>query len=42
MNLQDTFNNEIAPKLMNDLGIKNIMAVPRLKKVVINLSLIHI
>ena len=35
MNLQDTFNNEIAPKLMSDLGIKNIMAVPRLKKVVI-------
>ena len=38
MNLQDTFNNEIAPKLMNDLGIKNIMAVPRLKKVVINMG----
>ena len=38
MNLQDTFNKEIAPKLMNDLGIKNIMAVPRLKKVVINMG----
>lgn len=38
MNLQDTFNNEIAPKLMSDLGIKNIMAVPRLKKVVINMG----
>ena len=38
MNLQDTFNNEIAPKLMNDLVIKNIMAVPRLKKVVINMG----
>ena len=38
MNLQDTFNKEIAPKLMSDLGIKNIMAVPRLKKVVINMG----
>ena len=38
MNLQDPFNNEIAPKLMSDLGIKNIMAVPRLKKVVINMG----
>ena len=38
MDLQDTFNNEIAPKLMSDLGIKNIMAVPRLKKVVINMG----
>ena len=38
MDLQDTFNNEIAPKLMNDLGINNIMAVPRLKKVVINMG----
>ena len=38
MNLQETFNNEIAPKLMSDLGIKNIMAVPRLKKVVINMG----
>ena len=38
MDLQDTYNNEIAPKLMNDLGINNIMAVPRLKKVVINMG----
>ena len=38
MNLQDTFNNEIAPTLMSDLGIKNIRAVPRLKKVVINMG----
>ena len=38
MNLQDTFNNEIAPKLMSDLGIKNIMAVPKLTKVVINMG----
>ena len=38
MDLQDTYNNEIAPKLMSDLGINNIMAVPRLKKVVINMG----
>jgi len=38
VDLQDTYNNEIAPKLMNDLGINNIMAVPRLKKVVINMG----
>ena len=38
MNLQDTYNKEIAPKLMSDLGINNIMAVPRLKKVVINMG----
>ena len=38
MNLQDTYNKEIATKLMSDLGINNIMAVPRLKKVVINMG----
>ena len=49
-NLRDRYNNELKASLQEKLGMKNIMAVPRLTKVVINmgvgeaanLSLIHI
>lgn len=34
--LQDTYKKELISKLMTELGIKNLMAVPKLIKVVIN------
>jgi large subunit ribosomal protein L5 len=34
--LHDTYRKELAPKLMQELGIKNTMAVPKLTKIVIN------
>ena len=37
-NLKDRFNKELRPVLQKELDIKNIMAVPRLKKVVINMG----
>jgi len=37
--LYEKYKKEIAPKLATDLGIKNAMAVPRVKKVVINCGL---
>ena len=36
MNLKEKYQKEIAPKLKAKFGYKNIMAVPRLTKVVIN------
>ncbi|MEK7571142.1 MAG: 50S ribosomal protein L5 [Patescibacteria group bacterium] len=36
--LQKTFTKEIAAKLQKDLAIKNVMAVPRLTKIVINMG----
>jgi large subunit ribosomal protein L5 len=36
MNMEETYKKEIAPKLMEQFGVKNTMAVPRLTKVVIN------
>ena len=38
MNLKETFNKELLPQLKERLGIDNIMAVPRLTKVVINMG----
>ena len=38
MNLREKFNKEMVPALQEKLGIKNVMAVPRLKKVVINMG----
>lgn len=35
--LKERFNNDIAPAIMKELGIKNCMQVPRLSKVVINM-----
>ena len=37
-NLKDRFNKELRPVLQKELNIKNIMAVPKLKKVVINMG----
>lgn len=36
MTLQETYKKEIAPKLMDELGIINPMALPRLIKIVVN------
>ena len=38
MNLRDTFNKELLPQLKDKLGLNNIMAVPKLTKVVINMG----
>ena len=38
MNLKETFNKELLPQLQEKLGIDNIMAVPKLTKVVINMG----
>jgi large subunit ribosomal protein L5 len=37
-NTNATFTKEIAPKLQKTLGIKNVMALPRLSKIVINMG----
>ncbi|MBE0409682.1 MAG: 50S ribosomal protein L5 [Anaerolineales bacterium] len=36
--LQDYYNQEIVPALMRSLNIENVMQVPRLKKVVVNIG----
>ena len=38
MNLKETFNTELLPQLKEKLQIDNIMAVPKLTKVVINMG----
>jgi large subunit ribosomal protein L5 len=35
---EERYRNEIVPQLMKDLGLKTVMAVPRLEKVVINMG----
>jgi large subunit ribosomal protein L5 len=35
---KETFEKEIVKKLQQDLGLKNVMSVPRLKKIVVNTS----
>ena len=37
--LRERFRQEIAPALMRDLGVKNLLALPRLQKIVINMGL---
>ncbi len=37
--LQETYQKELVPKLMKELGIANRMAVPRLAKIVVNVGL---
>lgn len=39
MNLEEQYQKEVTPKLMEELGYKNPMAVPRLVKVVLNVGL---
>ena len=38
MNLRETFNKELLPQLKDKLGLNNVMAVPKLTKVVINMG----
>ena len=38
MNLKETFNKELLPQLKEKLGIDNVMAVPKLTKVVVNMG----
>ena len=38
MNLKETFNKELLPQLKEKLGVNNVMAVPKLTKVVINMG----
>ena len=38
MLLHERFETEIAPKLMKELGLENVMQVPRLEKVTINMG----
>lgn len=38
MNLQEKYNKEIVPKLKEDLGLENIMSVPKLDKIVVNVG----
>ena len=40
--LQEKYEKEILPELQKQLGRKNRLSLPRLNKVVVNLSLIHI
>ena len=37
--LKDTYNSEVIPAMMKKFGYKNVMQVPRLEKVVINMGL---
>jgi large subunit ribosomal protein L5 len=37
--LKDTYRAELVPQLMKDLQLKNVMEVPRVEKVVINMGL---
>ena len=37
-NLKQRFNEELVPVLKDKLGLSNVMAVPRLSKVVINMG----
>ncbi|MDP1545678.1 MAG: 50S ribosomal protein L5 [Anaerolineales bacterium] len=37
--MQELFNNEVAPALFKSFGFKNVMQVPRLEKIVVNIGL---
>jgi large subunit ribosomal protein L5 len=37
MSLREKYNKEIVPALQEKLGIKNIMDVPKIEKVVLNM-----
>ena len=37
--LKSVYKSEIAPQLRDSLGVKNIMQVPKLEKIVINMGL---
>jgi large subunit ribosomal protein L5 len=37
--LKEIFQNELVPKLKEELQLKNVMEVPRVEKVVVNMGL---
>jgi len=37
--MQERYNKEVAPALFNSFGLKNMMQVPRIEKVVVNIGL---
>ncbi len=37
--LRETYNNDLRPQLLKNLGLKNVMEVPRVQKVVVNMGL---
>jgi large subunit ribosomal protein L5 len=37
--LQEFYRNDVVPRLQKDLGLKSIMAVPRLEKITLNMGL---
>ena len=37
--MQELYNNEVAPALFKSFGLKNVMQVPRIEKIVINIGL---
>ena len=37
--LKDRYHKEIRPALLKELGLNNLMAVPRLEKIVLNMGL---
>jgi large subunit ribosomal protein L5 len=37
--MQEQYNNEVAPALFKSFGYKNVMQVPRIEKIVINIGL---
>ena len=39
MNIKERYQKEIAPQLKQELGIKNVMALPRVKKVTLSVGL---
>lgn len=39
MAMQDTYKKEMVPALMKELGISNIMEVPKVEKIVLNMGI---
>lgn len=37
--LKNRYQNEVVPQLMNDMGFDNIMQVPRIQKIVVNIGM---
>jgi large subunit ribosomal protein L5 len=39
MSLREKYTKEVAPKLQEKLGIKNVMQIPKIEKVVLNMGI---
>jgi len=39
MNIKERYKKEIAPKLQEELGIKNVMAIPTVKKITVSIGI---